>query len=59
MRDLRRPLAIFFAVLGALLVSAGNGHAALSNAPVNLYTGSTLLLFSGIMLALAYMDRRP
>lgn len=35
----------------------GNAHAALSNAPVNLYTGSALLLFGGILLGLAYVDR--
>ena len=59
MTDLRRPLGVFFAILGALLVSAAGKRAALTDAPVNLYGGAALLLFGGIMLVLAYRGRRP
>jgi len=50
MNDLRIPIGAFFALLGGLLITAPTRHALLTQAPVNLYTGVTMLVFGGVML---------
>ena len=58
MDDLRIPIGIFFALLGGLLFTAGGAHAALTDAPVNQYTGAAMIVFGAGMLALAYRSRK-
>lgn len=58
MDDLRNPIGIFFVLLGGLLLSATGAHAALTDAPVNQYTGAVMVVFGGGMLALAYRGRK-
>ena len=54
MSDLRIPIALFFGIVGVLLLTVTGNHAPLTdNAPVNLYTGVSMVLFSGVMLWLA------
>ena len=57
MNDLRTPIGVFFAILGAVLIAAPQAHAQLSDAPVNLYVGLSMLAFGGVMLLLAF--RKP
>ena len=58
MKDLRAPIGIFFAILGALLMAAPHARAALTDAPVNLYAGLSMLGFGGLMLLLAFRKSR-
>lgn len=58
MQDLRTSIGIFFAALGALLLTQSDARAALSDAPVNLYMGSAMIVFGAGMLALAYRGRK-
>ena len=56
MDDLRTPIGLFFALLGAILVGVGlttSARAPLTDANVNLYTGVCMLVFGGTMLWLA------
>ncbi|MGA3188186.1 MAG: hypothetical protein ABSF22_13860 [Bryobacteraceae bacterium] len=53
MTDLRIPIALFFGIVGVLLLTVTGNHAALTDAPVNLYTGASMLLFAGVMAWLA------
>ncbi len=53
MSDLRIPIALFFGITGILLMTVGKNHAALTDEPVNLYTGAAMLLFAGVMAWLA------
>lgn len=57
MLDLRVPSGIFFVLTGAILVGAGviaaGDVAPMQDANVNLYSGLVMLLFGGILLALA------
>jgi hypothetical protein len=54
MKDLRTPLGVFFAILGVVLMAAPRVPARLTDAPVNLYVGLSMLLFGGTMLLLAF-----
>lgn len=54
MTDLRLPIGIFFTLLGLLLVAMPSLRAPLSEAPVNLYSGISMLVFGGVMLWLAF-----
>ena len=56
MSDLRIPIALFFGLTGILLLTVTGNHAALTDAPVNLYAGVAMLLFAGVM---AWLARRP
>jgi hypothetical protein len=53
MNDLRIPIALFFGLVGILLLTVTGNHAPLTNAPVNLYTGVSMVLFGGVMAWLA------
>ncbi|HWZ32182.1 MAG TPA: hypothetical protein VNX18_12650 [Bryobacteraceae bacterium] len=53
MNDLRLPIGIFFAIVGILLVTMPGARAPLTESPVNLYAGLSMLLFGGAMLWLA------
>jgi hypothetical protein len=53
MTDLRIPIALFFGIVGILLLTVTGNHASLTDAPVNLYTGVAMLLFGGVMAWLA------
>jgi hypothetical protein len=53
MTDLRIPIALFFGIVGMLLLTVTGNHAALTEEPVNLYTGVAMLLFAGVMAWLA------
>ena len=48
----------FFALVGGLLVSQFEARAALTDAPVNLYTGTEMIVFGLGMLSLAYRGRK-
>jgi uncharacterized membrane protein HdeD (DUF308 family) len=54
MKDLRIPLGVFFAILGVVLIASPRVPARLTDAPVNLYVGVSMVLFGGIMLLLAF-----
>lgn len=53
MTDLRIPIALFFGIVGMILLTVTGNHATLTDAPVNLYTGIAMLLFAGVMAWLA------
>ncbi len=53
MMDLRIPIALFFGIVGAILLTVTGNHAPLAEAPVNLYAGISMLLFAGVMAWLA------
>jgi hypothetical protein len=53
MDDLRIPIGIFFAIVGVLLVTVPSARAPLTEVPVNLYAGVSMLIFGGVMLWLA------
>jgi hypothetical protein len=53
MNDLRLPIGIFFAIIGVLLLTVPSARAPLTEVPVNLYAGLSMLLFGGAMLWLA------
>jgi hypothetical protein len=53
MNDLRLPIGIFFAIVGILLVTMPGARAPLTDSPVNLYAGLSMLMFGGAMLWLA------
>lgn len=54
MTDLRLPIGIFFTLLGVILVAMPGMRAPLTAAPVNLYSGISMLVFGGVMLWLAF-----
>jgi uncharacterized membrane protein HdeD (DUF308 family) len=54
MKDLRIPLGVFFAILGVVLMASPRVPARLTDAPVNLYAGVSMVLFGGVMLLLAF-----
>jgi hypothetical protein len=56
MTDLRIPIALFFGIVGIILLTVTGNRAALTDAPVNLYSGIAMLLFAGVM---AWLARRP
>jgi|HubBroStandDraft_5_1064220.scaffolds.fasta_scaffold691414_2 uncharacterized membrane protein YadS len=56
MTDLRIPIALFFGIVGILLLTVTGNHAELASEPVNLYAGVTMLVFAGVM---AWLARRP
>ena len=60
MLDLRLPSGFFFAITGVILivVSFTNPHAALTDANVDLYTGLSMLVFGGALLALARRSKK-
>lgn len=43
-----------FGVIGLLLVIAGGARSALSDVPVNLYAGISMIVFAAVMLGLAH-----
>lgn len=53
MSDLRIPIALFFGLVGILLLTVTGYHAPLTDSPVNLYAGVSMLLFAGVMAWLA------
>jgi hypothetical protein len=53
MTDLRIPIALFFGIVGMILLAVTGNRAPLTEAPVNLYTGVTMVLFAGVMAWLA------
>ena len=53
MNDLRIPIGVFFLITGGLLVTMPGARAPLTDAPVNLYAGITMLIFGGVMVWLA------
>jgi hypothetical protein len=53
MDDLRLPIGIFFTIVGVLLVTVPSARAPLTEVPVNLYAGLSMLLFGGAMVWLA------
>ncbi len=53
MNDLRIPIGLFFLITGGLLVTMPGARAPLTDAPVNLYAGITMLIFGGVMVWLA------
>jgi hypothetical protein len=57
MLDLRLPSGLFFVLTGAIVAGAGllapGDHAPLQQSNVNLYSGLVMLVFGGILLALA------
>ena len=53
MNDLRIPIALFFGLVGIILLTVTGDHAQLTDAPVNLYSGISMLLFAGVMAWLA------
>jgi drug/metabolite transporter (DMT)-like permease len=57
MTDLRFPIGLFFAILGVILLATPGMHARLSDAPVNLYSGTSMLIFGAAMLWLALRHR--
>ena len=57
MLDLRLPIGAFFVILGGLLVATPSAGAAMTDAPVNLYTGACSLLFGAAMLALHFRSK--
>ena len=61
MLDLRHPSGWFFLLLGGILVSLGvfmpHLRAPLSTVNVNLFAGSAMMVFGGVMLWLAH--RKP
>jgi hypothetical protein len=54
MTDLRIPIGGFFTLLGIVLVAMPGLRAPLSDAPVNLYSGISMIVFGGVMLWLAF-----
>lgn len=59
MTDLRLPIGVFFTILGVILIALPGMRARLSDAPVNLYSGISMLVFGGVMLWLALRRRFP
>jgi hypothetical protein len=53
MRDLRNPIGLFFLLVGVILFIRWNETAPLTTAPVNFYTGVTMILFGLVMVWLA------
>jgi hypothetical protein len=56
MNDLRTPIGLFFALVGAILIVvsfAMPAHPELTDANVNLYSGISMLVFGSVMLWLA------
>ncbi|HLX46356.1 MAG TPA: hypothetical protein VKR43_23075 [Bryobacteraceae bacterium] len=53
MDDLRIPIGAFFAIVGVLLMTVPSARAPLTEVPVNLYAGVSMLIFGGVMLWLA------
>jgi len=61
MNDLRVPIGIFFALVGAILCATGltvDYRAPLETANVNLYCGVSMLIFGAVMLGLARRKSR-
>ena len=61
MLDLRIPTGAFFALIGVILLAtavlAPDARADLTEANVNLYCGTAMLAFGGLMLALVWRGR--
>jgi hypothetical protein len=53
MNDLRNPIGLFFTLVGLMLAFDWRETAPLTAAPVNLYVGSTMVLFGLVMVWLA------
>lgn len=56
MNDLRVPIGLFFGIVGLILECVGllsDARAPLTDVNVNLYTGSAMIVFSGVMLWLS------
>jgi len=58
MEDLRTPIGILFLVLGGLLLTQTQAHAALASGTVNLSTGAAMIVFGLGMLGLAFRGRK-
>jgi hypothetical protein len=57
MNDLRKPIGVFFAIVGLAVAAMPFAQAPLSSVPVNLYAGLSMAAFGGVMLWLAYRKR--
>jgi hypothetical protein len=57
MIDLRKPIGVFFMIVGLALVAMPFEHAPLTNTMVNLYSGLPMLAFGGVMLWLGWRKR--
>jgi hypothetical protein len=57
MSDLRKPIGIFFAIVGLALCTVPFAQAPLTTSPVNLYAGLSMAAFGGVMLLLAWRKR--
>ena len=56
MDDLRTPIGLFFALIGAILIAVSvvsPARAPLTEANVNLYAGLCMLVFGGVLLWMA------
>ncbi len=58
MEDLRNPIGLFFVLLGSILLTQSEAHAALTEVTVNLYTGVPMIVFGLGMLGLAYRGKK-
>jgi hypothetical protein len=62
MLDLRLPSGLFFVLTGAIVAGAGliapGNQAPMQQANVNLYAGLVMLVFGGILLALAWRAKQ-
>jgi hypothetical protein len=57
MSDLRKPIGVFFVLIGLALFAVPFAQAPLTTAPVNLYAGLSMIVFGGVMLFLAWRKR--
>lgn len=57
MIDLRKPIGIFFVIVGLALVSMPFERAPLTSSMVNLYGGLPMVAFGGVMLWLGWRKR--
>jgi len=58
MGDLRTFIGVFFVILGALLVAMAGARAPLTEDPVNVYAGVSMLAFGAVMFWLGLRARR-
>jgi len=58
MIDLRKPIGVFFVIVGLALVATPFEQAPLTNSMVNLYGGLPILVFGGVMLWLGWRRQR-
>jgi predicted phage tail protein len=56
MDDLRRPIGLFFAIVGIILIAVSfisGARAPMTQTDINLYSGLSMLVFGGVMLWLS------